>query len=224
MSSWGTASKAIIPFTSTTFDSRGILLAAFIANLPQVCLSLVYFSINRICTSMCFALEWNAYATHKKGLRVTAPLGLQRGTHFLQLPLRWAVPLTVMSGILHWLLSQSLFMVRQEVRDREGELYPGSICACGYSTPSLLAFTLVFSSLLISVLYLLLRGMDIHIPPARHCSLVISAACHQPEDDYYAHLGEVQWGVTGVGTDTSVGHCTFTSGPVMSAVPGALYA
>jgi hypothetical protein len=47
MSSWGTASKAIIPFTSTTFDSRGILLAAFIANLPQVFLSLVYFSIKR---------------------------------------------------------------------------------------------------------------------------------------------------------------------------------
>lgn len=188
MSAWGTEPESVIPFTSTTFDARGNFFVAFIANLPQVCLSLIYFAINRTCTLMYFALEWNSYATRKKGLRVTALLDLQGGTHFLQLPLRWAVPLTAMSGILHWLLSQSLFLVRQEVRTREGQLYLGSVCTCVYSAQSLLTFTLVFILLLLSVIYLLLRGMDIHIPPARHCSLVISAACHPPEDDYYAHL------------------------------------
>jgi hypothetical protein len=224
MSSWGTASNSIIPATSTSFDARGILMVAFIANLPQVCLSLLYFSINRICTSICFALEWNKYAIHKKGLRVTTPSGQQRSTHFSQLPLRWAVPLTLISGVLHWLLSQSLFLVRQEVRTREGELYPGSTCACGYSAQSLLAFTLLFLSLLLTILYRLLRGIDVHLPPARHCSLVISAACHPPEDDIDAHLAEVTWGVTSPATDGSIGHCTFTSQPVASIEPGALYA
>jgi hypothetical protein len=223
LSSWGTSSKSIVSFTSTTFDTRGLLIVAFLANLPQVCLSLLYFSINRICTSVCFALEWNRYATHRKGLRVTDPTGKQRSTHFLQLPYRWAIPLTVTSGLLHWLLSQSLFLARQELRTRDGELYSDSTCACGYSAQSLLAFTLVFIALLIAVLYWLLRGMDIHIPPARHCSLVISAACHPPEDDVDAHLAEVKWGVTIVGTEDYIGHCTFTSGLVESAQPGALY-
>jgi hypothetical protein len=223
LSSWGTSSKTIVSFTSTTFDVRGLLLIAFLANLPQVCLSLLYFSLNRICTSVCFALEWDRYAIQRKGLRVTHPSGEQRSTHFLQLPYHWAIPLTVTSGLLHWLLSQSLFLVRQELRTRGGELYPGSTCACGYSAQSLIAFTLIFIALLVFVFCWLLKGMNIHIPPARHCSLVISAACHPPEDDMYAYLGEVKWGVTVVGTEEYVGHCTFTSGPVQSAQPGALY-
>jgi hypothetical protein len=224
MSLWGTASTTIVPFTSTTFDARGILIVAFVANLPQVCLSLLYFSINRICTSMCFAMEWNRFTFYQKGLRVTHPTGKQRSTHFLQLPLRWAIPLTVMSGTLHWLLSQSLFLVRQEVRTRDGDLYPGSTCACGYSVLSLVAFTLALTILLLVVLYLLLRGIDVQLPPARHCSLVISAACHPPADEVDAHLEEVKWGVTELPTEDTVGHCTFTSREVTSVQFGALYA
>jgi len=222
--SWGTASQSIISTTSTDFDARGILKVAFLANMPQVSLSLLYLSLNRFCTSICFAMEWNQYATHQKGLRVTDPSGQQRSTYFLQLPLRWAIPLTVMSGVLHWLLSQSLFLVRQEVRRRDGTLYPGSACACGYSAQSLLIFTLSLFVLLVAILYQLLREIDIHIPPASHCSLVISAACHPPEDDVDAHLAKVKWGVTTAATDSSVGHCTFTSQPVTSPQPGAFYA
>ena len=223
MSPWGTASKSIVPFTSTTFDARGVLTVAFLANFPQVCLSLLYFSINRICTSVCFATEWNDYAIRRKGLRVTSPAGQQRSTHFLQLPYRWAIPLTVTSGLLHWLLSQSLFLVRRETRTREGQLRPGSTCACGYSVLSLLAFTLVLAALLTVVLYRLLKRVDIHIPPACHCSLVISAACHPPADEVDAHLQQVGWGVTEESTEDRPGHCTFTSRPVTSLQPGFLY-
>jgi hypothetical protein len=129
-----------------------------------------------------------------------------------------------MSGLLHWLLSQSLFLVRQEVRTRDGKLYPESTCACGYSVSSLIAFTLTLFTLLIVVLYLLARELNVNLPPARHCSLVISAACHPPEDEVDAHLGEVRWGVTEVATEESVGHCTFTSREVTSVQPGGMYA
>jgi hypothetical protein len=176
-----------------------------------------------MCTSLCFALEWNNYATHRKGLRVTSPAGQQRGTHFLQLPLRWAVSLNVVSGLLHWLLSQSLFLVRNELRTRENELYPGSTCACGYSTLSLLVFTLVFCGLLIGILYLLLMKMEIRIPPVCHCSLVISAACHIAEDEVDAQLEEVMWGVTEEATEDKPGHCTFTSREVRTLQYGAIY-
>jgi hypothetical protein len=221
--SWGTASMLIVPFTSTTFDAKGLLTVAFLANAPQVFLSLVYFSVNRLCTSRCFANEWNNYVTHRKGLRVTAPTGKQRSTHFLQLPYRWDVPLTVTVGLLHWLLSQSLFLVRREMRRRDGSLYPGSTYACGYSVSSILVFSLAFFTLTVLVLWLLLKRVELYIPPARQCSLVISAACHPPEDDIDAQLEEVQWGVTEEGTDHEAGHCTFTSGDVMTPQAGLLY-
>jgi hypothetical protein len=103
-------------------------------------------------------------------------------------------------------------------------VYPESTCACGYSVLSLLIFTLALIILLVVVLYQLLTKIDIHLPPARHCSLVISAACHPPEDEVDAHLGEVIWGVTELATEENVGHCSFTSREVTSVETGRLYA
>ena len=40
---WGTASKAILPFTPAAFNAKSVLLNAFVANTPQVVLSFVYF-------------------------------------------------------------------------------------------------------------------------------------------------------------------------------------
>lgn len=224
LSSWGTSSPRILGLTSTTFDARGTLQTVMLANAPQTCLSLVCFSINRICNSLCFMEEWNSYATDRKGLRVTQPSGDQRSTYFLQLPYRWAVPLTVTSGLLHWLMSQSLFLVRREMRNRDGFIYPESICACSYSMGSLLTFTCVFFALLLVVLALSMRLVHVRVPPARHRSTVISAACHPPEDDADCHLKQFQWGVTKEGGKNTIGHCTFTSKTVTAPREGFLYA
>ena len=208
---WGTASKLLLPFISTSFDNKTVLTNAFIANAPQVLLSLVYFSINRIITSMCFSIEWNNYGRQRKSLRTTIPRGAQRPAHFLQLPYRWAIPLTIVSGVLHWLLSQTLFLVRLEKRKITGELYPESTCACGYSPLSLLVFTLLFLALLVALLALLLRKVAICIPAAGHSSAVISAACHPPLIDRDAYLKEVQWGVIHDRKGEPTRHCSFTS-------------
>ncbi|KAH6621842.1 hypothetical protein C7974DRAFT_377502 [Boeremia exigua] len=221
---WGTSSSAIISLTSTTFDARGALQTALLANLPQVCLSLVYFVINSICTSMCSAREWNEYATIQRGLRVTNPTAAQRSTHFLQLPYRWAIPLTVTSGVLHWLLSQSLFLIRRERRRQDGTLYPESTCACGYSTSSILVFACVFLSLLLVVLSLSIQHLKLRIPPARHRSTIISAACHPPSDDVNCHLKKIQWGVVVEGGMEVVGHCSFSSKEVTAPIEDRLYA
>jgi hypothetical protein len=221
--SWGTASKTTLDSTRSAFNARGAILTAWLANLPQVVLSLFYFSINRICTSICFAREWNNYAIKRRGLRVTSPEGEQRPTHFLQLPLRYAIPLTTCSGVLHWLLSQSLFLVRLEARTRDGEIYPSSLCVCGYSAMSYLVFILVLLILITIVIVVLVSKVDVHIPPARHCSLIISAACHPLEGDIDSHLKQVQWGVIEHGTYLEPGHCTITSQDVYWPVEGHLY-
>src|ERR1700753_3703235 len=93
----------------------GLLSNVFIANSPQLILSVIYFTYNSLFTCFLLGLEWNSYASSKKGLRVSnKPTGEQRGTHFLQLPFRWGIPLIILSVVLHWLSSQSIFLVSME--------------------------------------------------------------------------------------------------------------
>jgi hypothetical protein len=53
--------------------------------------------------------------------------------------------------------------------------------------------------------------------------MLISAACHPPADDIDAHLRPVQWGVVVEGTESTAGHCTFTSMEVTEPKKGCLY-
>ncbi|KAJ9636341.1 hypothetical protein H2199_008016 [Coniosporium tulheliwenetii] len=223
--SWGTVSSLRLNFTPQSFTTRGILINSFLANTPQIILSGSYFAINRLCTSMCFTKEWNSYAKSRKGLRVTNPRGEQRSTYFLQLPFRWAVPLTIMSGTLHWLLSQSIFLVRLEIRDEHGQFTPSeSKSACGYSALSTLTFALVAVGLVSTTLLLWRRKIKVGIPVAAHCSLAISAACHSPPDEEEPHLKPVQWGVVRNRFGGEVDHCTYSSEPVTAPEPGKRYA
>lgn len=158
-------------------------------------MSLFYFSVNRTFTSICFAREWNKYASKRRGLRVMCPEGEQSSTHFLQLPTNFAAPLTIASGLLRWLLSQSLFLVRLEKRNREGKLHPNSTCACGYSVISLLVICIILLVLVLTTGLLLSWPVEVHILTARPFSLVISAACYPSSEDVGCHLKAVQWGV-----------------------------
>lgn len=64
---------------------------------------------------MALAHEWSQYAVQRKGLRVSAqPRGAQRSTYFLSLPYRNAIPFIILSTLMHWLMSESLFLVMIE--------------------------------------------------------------------------------------------------------------
>jgi hypothetical protein len=56
-------------------------------------------------------LEWQSFAIKKKAFRVTSPVGLQRSTYFISLPARYTAPLIIVFAVLHWALSQSVFLV-----------------------------------------------------------------------------------------------------------------
>jgi hypothetical protein len=161
---------------------------------------------------MASAEEWNNMARTRKGLRVTRPQGKQRSTHFLQLPYRWAVPLIITSGVLHWLLSQSLFLVRIDVFDQSGDKVDSdSKSACGFSLLSLMTFLIVFTILLSVIGWVGFRELKQRLAFAASCSLVISAACHPAEDEKNPHLGEVKWGVVAEQVEQGYEHCSITS-------------
>ena len=62
---------------------------------------------------------------HKMGpLQMHEIIGQQRSTYYLQLPYVYSVPLTIASGTLHWLISESIFLVRIDTW-RDGKEIPG---------------------------------------------------------------------------------------------------
>ena len=70
----------------------------------------------------------------RKPPRVSEPLGIQRSSYFISLPLRYGIPLYASSGFLHWLISQSLFLARITALRPDGTVdVKNSFSTCGAS-------------------------------------------------------------------------------------------
>ena len=209
--------------------SAGVIATVLIANSPQILLSFLYFAYNGLFTCMLLAEEWSLYATKRKFLRVTSPTGGQRSTYRLQLPYRYGIPLLMGSCILHWFVSQSIFLARVNVIDStEVEVPKVGVSTCGYSPMAMIIVIILGSIIVLLGICFGFRKAGGGIPLAGSCSAAISAACHPPEADVNASLKRVMWGV--VAEDSfqhegeSVGHCSFTSSKVEAPVVGKLYA
>ncbi|KAF4544456.1 uncharacterized protein LTHEOB_6026 [Lasiodiplodia theobromae] len=87
----------------------GAASVVILANLPQVVLWLNLVFLNRLVTCMAVSREWSLMAHARKGLRTSASRGEQRSTYWLQLPLKFAIPMLAVSTGLHYLASQALF-------------------------------------------------------------------------------------------------------------------
>ena len=172
-----------------------------VANSPQLLLSFLYFAYNGLWTCMLLAKEWTGYARERKPLRVTSPVGRQRSTYRLQLPYRYGIPLLILSGFLHWLVSQSIFLVDLEAYYPDGtpDTYPAaSIVACGYSPITILTAIIVGTIvLLLGLASGFRRYKQSSISFAGSCSAAISAACHPPLGDNRASGKAVMWGACG---------------------------
>jgi hypothetical protein len=173
--------------------------------------------------------EWSDFASERKALRTSEARGQQRSTHFLQLPYRISLPLMILSGVLHWLISQSIFLPVVAEYNSRGELdSPVAIASCGYS-PIAMVITIVLGVLLLlATLAPSQRSYYGSIPLVGSCSLAISSTCHGPEWDTDAALKPVLWGVVNgpglVAERSEVGHCAFISGEVEPLVEGKEYA
>lgn len=218
---WGASTATYLH--NIGFDSESVLTNALLVNIPQLLLSIVYITINAMFTRVALAREWASMATAHKGLRVTLPCGQQRSTYFLQLPYIWAVPLMLTSAILHWLVSQTVFLAELYVQDRNGTIdYDKSISACGISGLALIVLSCIAGMMLFVVVGTLALRPKESIPMASSCSATMSAACHPPPDDDDCHLKPVRWGV--LDAEYEIRHCTFTSQAVTKPIPGEMYA
>jgi len=183
----------------------GVLLA----NAAQLVPSYLYVMLDSLFTCMLVDYEWSRYSSHRKALCVTSPVGKQRRTHYLQVPLTYAVSLMNLSALIHWGASQSIFYVQMRVvdRDRQISLDP-TISTCAYS-PNALILLMVLGTVVIAwASVLALRRYPPGMALASSSSAAISAACHPRPDDPDASLLPILWGV--VSTEGECGHCSFS--------------
>lgn len=194
-----------------------------VANLPQVIVSCLYFAYNTIYTSMVSADEWSRFTLHRKALRTTDPKGEQRSTHWLSLPWTYALPLAIASSVLHWLISQSLFVARTEILDTYGVPEPISYMEVGYSPLAILISLLFGSGMVLAMIANGTRKLKGGVLVGNN-SLAISAACHRSTNDTGAELRRVKWGALHHQLDDGTpGHCCFTSEEVEPPRVGDLY-
>lgn len=203
-----------------------VLGYVLLANFPQIVLSFIYIMYSGLYTCMLLSHEWALYSTERKGLRTTYPRGQQRSTYYLQIPYAYSFPLIVASGLMHWLISQSIFLVSIDLYDVNHN--PDKVVTAGYSCIAIIFTILLGSAMVIICVGLGARKYPPGIPLAASCSAAISAACHPPEKDADAAYLPVKWGEVPSGVDSNlepeVGHCCLSSEEVIPPTPGRLYA
>ncbi|KAK1830203.1 hypothetical protein QBC39DRAFT_285692 [Podospora conica] len=219
---WKLGFGALTPFTYLVLslpraDPAGLITNVLIANLPQLLLSIIYLAYNVMLSAFLVQREFSHMHEVRKPLRVSEPTGIQRSSYFISLPLRYGIPLYASSGVMHWLLSQSLFLARITAVSPSGEIDAvHSFSSCGYSPIAIIIAMLVGIAFLVVVAGLGLRRYEGVMRMAATNSKAISAACHVlKEDQEDGYLLPVQWGV--VSMSGGVGKCAFTTAPRQGA-------
>lgn len=201
-----------------------VITLTIIANIPQVILSIIYMVYMGIITTMFLAADWTTFAFRPQTLMVSSPAGTQRGTWMFGAPIGWGLTFMSFSILLHWFISQSIFVVQMQVMNKDGTLkvydpatdnqYVGNTALfsnCGFSPIAMICSTVAAFILLLSVIIFMFRRFPAGSPPVvSTCSAAISASCHpitKTEDMLYK---ELRWGIDG-GYSNGVGHCSLVT-------------
>jgi len=232
----GTVSiQTIIFWTLPNSGTIRLLSNVLVANLPQLILSLTYFTYKALFTSMLAGLEWSQLAWQKKSLRVSQkPQGEQRSSYFLQLPYRYAIPLLGFSAIMHWLISQSIFLIAVERYDPQGNpVYymldtwgleiEGEHYTCGWSPLTVLLVICGGVLMIAGAIGMGRRKYQPGMPLRGMNSAVIAAACHVAGGEENIERKKLKWGVVGKYDTDGTGHCAFSSGEADFPQEGVAY-
>lgn len=193
-----------------------------ITNILQAILSFLYLLFNSIFTSMLLAAKWSDFVHKRKTLHVSDPIRGQQSTYFLQLPYCYAVPLLILSSILYWSVSQSIFLTQIASYSKEGDLVNNAVIStCSYSLSAITLTIIIGTCLAFFIVLLSIRQYKHRIPLAGSCSAAISAAYYKCK--YINSAVPLQWDITSPEGE-EIGHCTFLDKDIRMPIEGRLYA
>lgn len=235
------------------YGNTSIAFSTIIANTPQALFSFLYVCYNSLFTIMFLSRELMTFSVTtgrgRKYLRVSDPKGEQKCTYFLNLPYKYGIPLLIGSGMMHWLVSQSVFLANITIIPRDG-LVPmqDEITTVAYSPLAMLFLLFLGFFLLIFLLGMAMRQLPLGMPLIGSNSFALSAACHIPgytqaERDE-AVLRPLSWGAIPPPSKTGalgirdvvnsrdseseelnrgIGHCCFSDKVLDVPLRGSLY-
>lgn len=196
---------------------RGWLEYVIIANAYQQLISLLYMLFNRLLTSICLTKEWAQFAQTLKPLRVTHPIDSQRSSYFISLPWRYGAPFMAAFAILHFLVSQAIFLSYKVCylptnSDAESptEDTPCSAPEIAFSPLAILITILWGVAMLVAFFLFTLKRAPADMPLVGSCSAANSANCQRPNEDSQGFSSDVEWGVIAPPEGSRLGWCSFT--------------
>lgn len=165
--------------------NTSIAISTLIANAPQALFSFLYVCYNSLFTVMFLSRELMRFSVTagrgRKYLRVSDARGEQKSTYFLNLPFKYGIPLLVGSGLMHWLVSQSIFLANITIIPRDGTVpMQDEITTVAYSPLAMLFLLFLGFAMLVFLLGTALRKLPMGMPLIGSNSMAISAACHPP--------------------------------------------
>ncbi|KAH7068666.1 hypothetical protein FB567DRAFT_599060 [Paraphoma chrysanthemicola] len=221
--------QSMASFKPDDTGSSGIVPTLLVANIPQLGFSILYVIYTSIWGKLLVAHEFDRMTQVKKGLRVSErPQGMQRASHFFTMPARYALPLMSCSAALHWLCSQSFFMIRIDGVNSYGDIdQDDRLVRLGYSSTGVVALIAVSVTMLVSTVCIgAFRRLQTSLGETS-MSAVISAACHPGRYETQPWLQEVQWGDVSEPTEgmeeQSVRHISFTARLAERPIVGQAY-
>jgi hypothetical protein len=165
------------------------------ANIPQLFFAIITLVVNSAVVQMVMEAEYVQSATLAKTLRVSNPSSLQRGTYILSMPLRYAIPLQLLTATLHWCISQSIVPFRVVSTRTENPPMTDVSTDLGFSPLGIVCSVLVSCFLVAFITVLCFRKLPAPMPLGSSCSLVLAAAVH-PAEAYRedAATQKLMWG------------------------------
>jgi hypothetical protein len=226
--------QSLVTFQRDDVGSSGVVPLLLIANIPQLGISVLYVVYTGIWGKLAVTKEFDNLAKNQKGLRMSdRTRGKQRASHFLTLPIRYALPLMACSSAMHWLCSQSLFLVRFDGKSSSGQLdEKDRLVQLGYNVTGMLSLIGILIAMMVAnICVASFKRLEIPLGETG-MSCVISAACHAKQDRDQPWLHMVQWGDVGdidqgmsgeEGGRSGFRRCGFTAGRVQKLMVGESY-
>lgn len=180
-------------------EAVGLPLQVALANCPQLWLSVGYLLWNNQLTRIWGEHEWRSYSGRRKLPRVSygAKVPGVRNTRWLQLPYVMSIMLMIVSTTMHWIVSQTMFVVEVEnlsgLPVRNNTPAPDAIIfAICYSPTAIFVIAIMALAAVLGVTIYYLIPFQTWMPfMAGSARVVFASCCALPKD---LPVDGIMWG------------------------------